>query len=38
VGENAKHLGNLLNALAVLFDAKAAFVGVLMGHLAAKSA
>jgi hypothetical protein len=38
MGEIAGHIGNLLNAMAVLFGAKAAFVGVLKSHLAAKSA
>jgi hypothetical protein len=38
MGENAGRIGNLLNTMAVLFAAKAAFVGVLKSHLAAKSA
>jgi hypothetical protein len=38
IGENARHTGNLLNIKPVLLDAKAAFVRVLMSHLATKSA
>ncbi len=38
MGENTGHIGNLLNIMAVLFAAKAVFVGALKSHLAAKSA
>ena len=38
MGEIAGHTGNLLNTMAILFAAKAAFVGVRKSHLAAKGA
>jgi hypothetical protein len=38
MGKIAGHMGNLLNAMAVLFRAEAPFRGVLKSHLAGKSA
>jgi hypothetical protein len=38
MGENAGHIGNLLNTKAIVFAAKVAFFGVLKNNLAAKNA